>query len=167
MAAVVSETFTSTSAPIQYAGIRAFKGGIEIERYLCYSRRILKALRDSVYHRLNYAGAEVSKPEGAFYIFPDFSKYKDKFRKKGITNSSEFCEQLLNDTGVAILPGSAFGRPDEEFTARIAYVDFDGSRALAAAEQIPFEEEIGETFLEHYCERVLKAIDLLCEFVTN
>ncbi|TYB34885.1 MAG: pyridoxal phosphate-dependent aminotransferase, partial [Flexistipes sinusarabici] len=167
MSAVASETFTSTSAPIQYAGVRAFKGGMKIERYLCQSRRVLKSLADSVYQRLYYAGADVSKPDGAFYMFPDFSKYKDSFRKKGVTNSREFCEKLLNETGVAILPGSAFGRPENEFTTRIAYVDFDGSRALAAAEQIPFEQEIDERFLEHYCERVLKAVDLLCEFAAN
>ena len=164
---MASETFTSTSAPIQYAGVRAFKGGMKIERYLCQSRRVLKSLADSVYQRLYYAGADVSKPDCAFYMFPDFSKYKDSFRKKGVTNSREFCEKLLNETGVAILPGSAFGRPENEFTTRIAYVDFDGSRALAAAEQIPFEQEIDERFLEYYCERVLKAVDLLCEFAAN
>ncbi|MEC9491193.1 pyridoxal phosphate-dependent aminotransferase [Flexistipes sp.] len=167
MSAVASETFTSTSAPIQYAGVRAFKGGMKIERYLCQSRRVLKSLADSVYQRLYSAGADVSRPDGAFYMFPDFSKYKESFRKRGISNSREFCEKLLNETGVAILPGSAFGRPENEFTARIAYVDFDGSRALAAAEQIPFEQEIDERFHEYYCERVLKAVDLLCEFVAN
>ena len=34
------------------------------------------------------------------------------------------------DTGVALLPGSAFGRPENEFTARLAYVNFDGAKAL-------------------------------------
>lgn len=167
MSSVASETFTSTSAPIQYAGVRAFRGGMKIERYLGQSRRILKALGDNLYNRLKSAGTDISRPEGAFYMFPDFSEYRERFLKQGITNSKEFCERLLNDTGVAILPGSAFGRPEDEFTARLAYVDFDGSRALAAAEQIPFEEEIDEMFLEYYCERVLKAVDLLCEFVAT
>ncbi|MBU3914035.1 aminotransferase class I/II-fold pyridoxal phosphate-dependent enzyme, partial [bacterium] len=44
MASIASETFTSTSAPIQYAAIRAFKGGVMLERYLAHSRRILSKL---------------------------------------------------------------------------------------------------------------------------
>ncbi len=44
MAAVASETFTATSAPIQYAAIRAFQGGLKIERYLWNSRWILERL---------------------------------------------------------------------------------------------------------------------------
>lgn len=42
----------------------------------------------------------------------------------------ELCEQLLNDTGIAILPGSTFGRNPEDLYARLAYVDIDGVLAL-------------------------------------
>jgi aspartate aminotransferase len=48
MAAVASETYTSTSAPIQYAAVRAFQGGTEIERYLWNARRVLRALDPGV-----------------------------------------------------------------------------------------------------------------------
>jgi len=41
MAAVASETYTSVSAPIQYAGVQAFRGSMAIERYLWNARRIL------------------------------------------------------------------------------------------------------------------------------
>ena len=43
------------------------------------------------------------------------------------------CDQLLDDTGVAILPGTDFGGRDDEVTARLAFVNFDGAQALAAA----------------------------------
>ncbi|RME35196.1 MAG: aminotransferase class I/II-fold pyridoxal phosphate-dependent enzyme, partial [Deltaproteobacteria bacterium] len=49
MASVASETFTATSAPIQYAAVRAFAGGLRLERYLWNSRRILKALGDHIH----------------------------------------------------------------------------------------------------------------------
>jgi len=45
MAAVASETFTATSAPIQFAAVKAFVGGPEIESYLSTSRKILSQLR--------------------------------------------------------------------------------------------------------------------------
>jgi len=41
MAVVASETFTTTSAPIQYAAVKAYEGGTEIEEYLTHSRIIL------------------------------------------------------------------------------------------------------------------------------
>ena len=42
----------------------------------------------------------------------------------------------MEETGVALLPGSAFGRPEDEFTARLAYVDFDGNEALSVSNTI-------------------------------
>ena len=50
--------------------------------------------------------------------------------------SRELCERLLVETGVAILPGHEFGRPAEELTARLAYVNFDGEQALEAVDRI-------------------------------
>ena len=52
MAAVASETYTTTSAPIQFAAVRAFHGGLRIERYLRDARRVLSALGRSCARRL-------------------------------------------------------------------------------------------------------------------
>jgi aspartate aminotransferase len=167
MAAVASETYTSTSAPIQYAAVRAFEGGIEIERYLAHSRRILAKLGEWAVSRLREAGARVVSPKGAFYLFPDFTPIADKFIKNHIHTSTELCRRALDETGVAFLPGKSFGRPEEELTARLAYVDFDGARALAASEQIPLDQEIGDDFIEVYCNNTKKGIDLLCDWVES
>jgi aspartate aminotransferase len=165
LAAVASETFTSTSAPIQYAAVRAFNGGLEIERYLADSRRVLGALGRWCAARLEQAGVSVTKPQGAFYLFADFSGQRDRFAARGIATSHDLCAALLEDTGVAILPGSDFGRPPEELTARIAYVDFDGARALAAAEARPPSTPLGVTFLRSYADGVVEAIDRIARWV--
>lgn len=165
MAAAASETYTSTSAPIQYAAVRAFKGGLRIERYLWTARRILRALGLACAARLRAAGALVDDPEGGFYLFPDFSPLADRFRARGITTSAAFCNALLEETGVGMLPGHDFGRPPEELTARLAFVDFDGARAMAAAELAPRDAELGEEFVGTHCRQVVKAIDLLCAWV--
>lgn len=166
MAVVASETFTATSAPIQYAAVSAFRGGVELERYLIRSRRILQGLSEWIWQSLVDAGVMVAKPEGAFYMFPDFEPLRDLLSARGISTGEELCRRLLAETGVAILPGSSFGRPDNELTARMAFVDFDGARALAAVEQMPGDQEIDETFLREYCSRVLTAIDLIKEWLT-
>jgi aspartate aminotransferase len=165
MAVVASETFTATSAPIQYAAVKAFQGGAEIERYLVSCRRILKALTDWICAKLISAGVFVAKPDGAFYLLPDFEPLRGKLDKRGINNSSSLCERLLQETGVAILPGSSFGRPANELTARIACVDFDGAKALAAVEQVSSDRELGEAFLADYCEKVVVAITKTCEWL--
>ncbi|MFQ5602064.1 MAG: pyridoxal phosphate-dependent aminotransferase [bacterium] len=165
MAAVASETFTATSAPIQYAAIRAFEGGDEITEYLTHSRRILKWLGRFLAQRLTEAGVIVPEPKGAFYLFPDFSPFRDRLHARGITTSAELCRRLLNDTGVAVLPGVVFGRQPEELTARIAYVDFDGENALHAAQQIPMGKGRELDFLRKHCGRLITAIDHLCDWL--
>ncbi len=165
MAVVASETFTATSAPIQYAAVRAFQGGDLIERYLHNSRKILSALSDWIWNKLTAAGISVAKPDGAFYMLPDFEPLRGRLEDRGIADSETFCTRLLQETGVAILPGSSFGRPRKELTARMAFVDFDGARALAAAEQFPADQPLAEEFLRVYCERVLIAITKLCDWV--
>ncbi len=165
MATVASESFTSTSAPIQYAAVRAFRGGLRIERYLWQSRRILRTLGEELRRRLQAAGLTVAPPSGGFYLFPDASPLREQLAVRNIVDSESLCQQLLEDTGVAILPGTVFGRPPEELTARIAYVDFDGSRALAAAEQVAADAELGGDFLETWCGKMLTAVDRMCNWL--
>lgn len=165
MAAVASETFTSVSSPIQYASVRAFRGGTEIERYLWHARRVLAALGNECASTLQGAGIRVHPPVGGFYLFLDFSPQADKLRQRGITSSTELCDRLLADTGVAILPGEAFERPPAELTARMAYVDFDGAKALTASETIPLEEPLPDDFSEFWCHKVVKATRLIGEWL--
>ena len=164
MASVASETYTSTSAPIQYAAVRAFRGGTDIERYLWQSRRVLAALGQWVAAALNAAGIATLAPRGGFYLFPDFSPLSEALRGKGILTSQQLCEQLLEATGVAILPGSVFGRHEGELTARLAYVDFDGARALEALAQIPEDADIDQRFLETHCINVVEATRRICRW---
>ncbi len=165
MATVASETFTATSAPIQYAAIRAFEGGEEMERYLASARRVLAALGRWCARKLRGAGIDCAQPTGAFYLFPDFSAMREALHARDIHTSRQLCARLLDEAGVAILPGSDFGRDDEELTARMAYVDFDGARALEAVAVIPREQPLDEIFLKRHCGRVIEAVQTLCEFV--
>jgi len=165
MAAVASETYTSVSAPIQYAAVRAFKGGVQIERYLWHARRILADLGQRCAKALNDAGIRVHMPEGAFYLFIDCSPLAERLAKRGITSGPEMCNRLLRETGVAILPGTSFQRPEHELTARLAYVDFDGAKALAAGETIAPDKPLPDTFSDQYCRRVIEAICLMVDWL--
>jgi aspartate aminotransferase len=164
LAAVASETFTSTSAPIQFAAARAFAGGIEIESYLARSRKVLQALGLWCAARLREAGIRLAMPEGGFYLFPDLTSFTASFAERGIRDGPTLCARLLEETGIAALPGKVFGRPPEELTLRLAFVDFDGARALAAAETLG-DSEVDETFLRLHCVNVVTAVERLGEWV--
>jgi len=165
MASAASETFTSTSAPIQYAAVAAFEGAPEIEAYLDQSRRILRALGGWIAARFRAADVRCETPDGAFYLFPNFESHADRLAERGIHDSPTMCERLLEDTGVAVLPGSDFGRSTKEFTLRLAYVDFDGTKALAAAGAVDHQGELDEGFVRQYCPRVCDAIDGVIEWL--
>ena len=113
-----SETFTSVSAPIQYAAIEAYKG--DHTEYLNTVRKILSFTGNYVFENLKSNTINITKPEGGFYIFPEFTNAKFK-------TSSDMCKDILNKTGVALLPGSDFGLPPNKMLARLSYTDFDGT----------------------------------------
>ena len=130
MAVAASETFTSTSTPIQYAAIKAFHGGPGIEKYLRDSRLVLKTVGQAASRYLLDNNVTHPSPEGGFYLFPVFDFYREKLVARGIETSEELCNRLLDETGVALLPSSDFGFPEAFLGARLSYVDFDGRKAL-------------------------------------
>ena len=162
MAAVASETFTSSSAPIQYAAIRAFEGGPDIDDYLDLSRRVLDGLGRCLAARLRRAGARVVEPQGGFYLFPDFSPLSERLAARGITTSAALCERALTEANVAFLPGSHFGRPPGELTARIAYVNFDGAAAIDALDA---DTVVDDDFLERRCGETVAATEAICDWL--
>ncbi len=86
---------TSIPAFVQEACVEALNTDVS-DMVETYRKR-----RDYVYNRLVDMGMEVYKPEGAFYAFPSVKQY-------GVT-SEEFCEDLIDKVGLALIPGVFFG----------------------------------------------------------
>jgi len=116
-----SESFTSVSAPIQYAAIEAYKG--DHSAYLNTVRKILSFTGNYVYENLKSNVINVKKPEGGFYLFPEFTNAK-------FSSSADMCQNILNKTGIALLPGNDFGVDSKKMIARLSYTDFDGTNFL-------------------------------------
>lgn len=167
MAIVASETYTSTSAPIQYAAVKAFEGGPFIDEYLSKTRRILRYLAKITQSSL--AKNQIYSPpaQGGFYIYPNFSAYRSRLAEKGILTSDELCEAILNETGVAMLPGIDFGHQPEELLARLAYVDFDGKAALDVIDKDYVNDKLNEKFIQHYCPNIHEGIDRLINWTIS
>ncbi len=106
-------TMLSAPTPAQYAGIAALRQGFETDW------RDMKAMMNEYDRRrrviidgFNELGMTCNEPEGAFYVFPSI-------KVSGLT-SEEFCDRLLAEQDVCMVPGTAFG-PSGEGYVRCCY----------------------------------------------
>ena len=118
---LASETFSSVSAPIQYAAIAAYSNNHD--EYINNSCSILKAVGEYVYENLKSNTISMNKPQGGFYLMPEF--LIEKF-----STSEEMCSKILKETGVALLPGSDFGFSKERMITRLSFTDFNGNEFM-------------------------------------
>ena len=93
----------------QYAAVEALRNGDEDVEMMrtSYDQR-----RKFLMHEFQRMGIPCFEPQGAFYIFPNISKFG--------MSSEEFATRLLKEEKVAIVPGSAFGECGEGFL-RVSY----------------------------------------------
>ena len=116
-----SESISSVNAPVQYAAVEAFSN--DYSDYKNTTRDILSLIGNYVYENLKSNKVLMTPPQGAFYLMPEFLNSKFK-------NSGDMCNDILNKTGVAMLPGSDFGFKPKKMLARLSYTDFSGETFL-------------------------------------
>lgn len=109
MGTVQSQSTSNPSSVSQYAALEALNGP---QDFLAPNRALFQRRRDLVVGMLNAArGITCPMPEGAFYVYPDISGCIGKTTPKGtrITDDEVFATALLEETGVAVVFGAAFG----------------------------------------------------------
>ena len=109
MAKLQSQSTTNPSSISQAAATEALNGN---QDFILKRNQSFKERRDFVVEALNkIAGISCLKPNGAFYVFPNCSKFFNKKDKNGkiIKNDSDFVNSLLENYQVAVVQGSAFG----------------------------------------------------------
>ncbi|MBM77737.1 MAG: aspartate aminotransferase [Crocinitomicaceae bacterium] len=110
--------FTSGASSIAQ---RAAKAAVEANPSVIHEMRdAFLNRRDFILGRLSSIdGLELNKPEGAFYVFPDVSKFfNTSFGDRLIQNADDLCLFLLDEAKVALVTGNAFGSPE---CVRISY----------------------------------------------
>ena len=155
---IVSETFTSVSAPIQFAAVKAYSE--DHSKYLSASRLILETIGNYIYEELTAIGVKCQKPQGGFYMLCDFSSIIKKNNK--LLNSKMMCDKLLRETGFAMLPASDFGINEKLFISRIAFVDFDGKKALEYAKS---KKILSNNFLKTICPKIVRGVKELKKWI--
>lgn len=109
---IQSQETSAPSSISQKAGEAAYKGSLdEVETM----REQFKKRRDYLVDALNsLEGVSCFTPGGAFYVFPDISHYIGTKKPDGskIESSTDLCLYLLDEYGLALVPGDAFGEPN-------------------------------------------------------
>ncbi|MDA9793756.1 aminotransferase class I/II-fold pyridoxal phosphate-dependent enzyme [Candidatus Pelagibacter sp.] len=146
---LASETFSAVSAPIQYAAIKAYEK--DHSNYINKSKNILGAIGNYVYENLRSNKVLINKPQGGFYLMPEFLNKK-------FNSSSEMCDSILNDTGVALLPGSDFGFEQTKMLARLSFTDFDGQEFMNKIED---NQKIDNDEINKFAPKIVEGVDKL------
>ena len=146
---LASETFSSVSAPVQYAAIAAYENNHD--EYIDNSKNILKAVGEYVYDNLKSNKVSINKPEGGFYLMPEFSN-------ETFSDSNEMCSNLLKETGIALLPGSVFGFSKKKMTARLSFTDFNGQEFMKNTSK---SQKIDQNVLLKYAPKIIEGVDKL------
>ena len=109
---IQSQETSAPSSISQKACEAAYKGSLdEVETM----RAEFKKRRDYLVDTLNsFEGVSCFSPGGAFYVFPDISHYIGSKKPDGSTigSSTDLCLYLLDEFGLALVPGDAFGEPN-------------------------------------------------------
>lgn len=129
---ILATEYTATSTPMQHAAIAGFQESIEMDEYFEITRSIHQIMGDYTYQTLNkIEGVKTTRPEATFYLLANFNAYSDYFLANKISTSQKFSESIMQHPyHTALVGGDSLVLERTDFSARIAFVDYDGQRAM-------------------------------------
>jgi aspartate aminotransferase len=152
---IASEIWSSTPMPMQHAAAYAWSDPRELVDRVRAARRLHGAVANAVAEVFAGVGCDVMPPQGGFYVWPDFAPLREALAERwGIGSSGDIARVLLDEFGVAVIQGDAFGDACEPnlkrggddtaaLTVRVAvtgiYGDSDSERLAALVSERPLE----------------------------
>ncbi len=152
---LASESYSTVNSPAQFAAVEAYSG--DFSEYKTNTLNILRSVGYYVYNNLKSNKVLINPPQGAFYLMPEFPNQKYK-------SSTELCEKILDETGVAMLPASDFGFGSKRMLTRLCYIDFDGNEFLKATKN---DKVIDDKIIEKYAPNVVEGVKKLSNWAKN
>mgnify|MGYP001241148382 CR=1 FL=1 len=152
---LASESYSTVNSPAQFAATTAYEGNFK--EYKSKTINILRSVGKYVFDNLKSNKVLINPPQGAFYLMPEFPNKKFK-------NSTELCETILDETGVAMLPASDFGFSSNRMLTRLCYIDFNGAEFLKA----PIDGKLlDDKIIEKYAPNVVEGVKKLSNWAKN
>tara|TARA_B100000965_G_scaffold50431_1_gene37140 strand:+ start:904 stop:2139 length:1236 start_codon:yes stop_codon:yes gene_type:complete len=152
---LASESYSTVNSPAQFAAVEAYIG--DYSEYKAKTLNILRSVGHYVYNNLKSNKVIINPPQGAFYLMPEFPNKKYK-------TSTELCEKILDETGVAMLPASDFGFGPKRMLTRLCYIDFDGNEFLKAKID---NKIMDDKIIEKYAPNVVEGVKRLSNWAKN
>ena len=128
--ALQSQITSNPSTPTQLAALEAYRNAEASSAAIVEMGKAFRRRRDLVVGRMRelFPGVPLIEPEGAFYVYFRV----DAFFDEQVPNATAWCSKLIEDAGVALVPGAAFG---DDRWARMSYAASD-EELLAALDRI-------------------------------
>ncbi|MDG5813941.1 aminotransferase class I/II-fold pyridoxal phosphate-dependent enzyme [Chitinispirillales bacterium ANBcel5] len=161
---IISETYSSVSAPIQYAALKAYSEFESIRSHIKTCSEIHCCASTYLHKRCIQMNLNCPKPDGAFYLFPDFENYRTKLKRSGIVTGPQLSRHLLENIHVAILPASDFYLPATHLGVRMASVDYDGAAVLR---NWPGADNFSDQHIDKFFPNLKKGADVLQQFLES
>tara|TARA_B100000963_G_scaffold330311_1_gene320333 strand:+ start:4100 stop:5335 length:1236 start_codon:yes stop_codon:yes gene_type:complete len=152
---LASESYSTVNSPAQFAAAEAYSS--DFSNYKNKTINILQSVGSYVYNNLKSNKVLINQPQGAFYLMPEFPNKKFK-------TSTELCEKILDETGVAMLPASDFGFNPKKMLTRLCYIDFDGTEFLNAEIS---GKVVEDKIIEKYAPNVVEGVKRLSNWAKN
>ena len=152
---LASESYSTVNSPAQFAATEAYSS--DFSNYKNKTINILQSVGSYVYNNLKSNKVLINQPQGAFYLMPEFPNKKFK-------TSTELCEKILDETGVAMLPASDFGFDPKKMLTRLCYIDFDGTEFLNAEIS---GKVVEDKIIEKYAPNVVEGVKRLSNWAKN
>ena len=126
---ILATEYTAVSTPIQHAAVAGFEISSEIDEYFEITRNIHQIMGEYTHHELSaIEGVKATKPDATFYLLADFNAFAPDLHKAKISTSQKLSEALIiHPYHTAIVGGDSLVLERTDFSARIAYVDYDGA----------------------------------------
>lgn len=127
---ILATEYTAVSTPIQHAAVAGFEISKEMDEYFEITRNIHHIMGEYTHDKLlEIDGVKATKPDATFYLLADFNAFATDLQKGKISTSQKLSESLMvHPYHTAIVGGDSLVLERTDYSARIAYVDYDGGK---------------------------------------
>jgi aspartate aminotransferase len=148
---LASEIWSALAAPMQHAAAYVLSEPPEVVEHVEASRRLHRAVSSAAYDVVVEAGAACRPPSGAFYLYPDFAG-------RSFGSGAELAEHLLEQRGVAVLAGEAFGDDPAALRFRMATSLLYGADEAQRLEALRSDDPVALPWIAGALERMREGL---------
>lgn len=120
MLGVASELWSCMATPMESVATYALGEPADVVEHVARARRLHGAVAAAVADVFADAGATLRRPNAGFYLYPDLEAARPGLERQGVRTGADLGRYLLDEHGLAVLPGESFGDVRDAFRFRVA-----------------------------------------------